>query len=159
MSLATDLLEGIVVESRTKSLTGPLFYSDKTYPDREEYFHAAIHCDLSLNALATYHVIGIAVGITRMALAVIHTIGHSFAALVTFDKGHCFHVAKGACEFLRGFIESIPFVGRKFATWYYEHGMWWMIKIYNPNAPDSLDLHTNHWSYLKQRRPTAYVVA
>jgi hypothetical protein len=94
-----------------------------------------------------------------MALAVIHSIGHLFAAILTLDKGHCYHAGKGGCEFLRGAIEATPFLGRRFANTYYENGLWWMLKIYNPNRPDSLDRHTGKWSHLKEVRPGGYIVA
>ena len=103
--------------------------------------------------------IGIAAGITRMVLSVIHIIGHLLMACITWDKGHCYHAAKGGCEFLRGLIESIPFAGRAFARIYFNHGIWWMIKIYNPDEPDSLDTQTNEWAELKQNRPTGYIIA
>ena len=157
MSSVSDLLKGVVVETRTQSLTGPLFYSDTTFPGADEF--VTIHFQHPLNELSTWYVVGIAAGVARMGLATIHMLGHSFAALVTFDKGHCYHVAKGACEFLRGSIEAIPVIGRLFARIYYNDGLWWMIKIYNPDAPDSLDLHASRWSHFKQARPTGYVTA
>ena len=148
---------GVVVETKTQSWTGPLFYSDKAYPELQ--FHTPVTGQPLLNLWANTPVLGIAAGVTRMALSVIHTIGHLFAALVTWDKGHLFHAAKGGCEFLRGFIESIPVAGRLFANVYGETGLWWIIKIYNPDHPDSLDLHTGLWAGLKQNRPTGYVHA
>lgn len=166
MPSVSDVLRGVVVESRTKSWTGDLFYSDKSFPrervrnedcDPHEVATIVIHLP-GLNDLSRVPVIGIAAGVTRMALAVIHTLGHTFAALVTFDKGHCYHAAKGACEFLRGSIEAIPFAGRAFSE-SYKDGLWWILKIYNPDAPDSLDLHAGRWSYFKQSRPSAYVMA
>lgn len=165
MGLVSNLLGGVVVESRTKSWTGNLFYSDRTFKnnrvmDERDDVASRIEFDLQspLNELSKVPVIGIATGVSRMALAVIHTIGHTLAALVTFDKGHCYHAAKGACEFLRGSIEAIPFAGRAFSE-SYKDGLWWILKIYNPDAPDSLDLHTGRWSYFKQSRPSAYVMA
>lgn len=159
----SDLLSGAVVETKAKSLTGPLFYSDKIIysEDRDDGNWQPQYCRQQsvLNELSRVWVVGIAAGVIRMALAIIHTTGHLFAALFTFDKGHLFHAAKGGCEFLRGFIESIPVIGRKFAQYYVNDGMWWMIKIYNPNKPDGLDLHANRWQEFKQLRPTGYVVA
>jgi len=157
MSSVSDLLKGIVVESRTQSWTGPLFYGDKTYLGEHEF--VTMHLQHPLNELSTWYVVGIAAGVTRMGLAAIHMVGHSFAALVTFDKGHCYHIAKGACEFLRGFIEAVPVAGRIFARSYYEDGFWWIIKIYNPDAPDSLDRHNGCWNRFRQMRPTGYVTA
>jgi hypothetical protein len=155
MTSFVDLARGIVVETNTRSWTGPLFYSDKAYSE-EPSFYFTQH---PLNEGAKIPVIGIAAGITRMALATIHTLGHLFVAVVKLDKGHLYHAAKGGCEFLRGFIEAIPFAGRSFARYYYEHGYWWIIKIYNPDFPDSLDRHENLWSGLKKGRPTGYVMA
>ncbi|NGX60531.1 MAG: hypothetical protein KR126chlam3_01707 [Chlamydiae bacterium] len=148
-----DLCKGIVVETRTQSWTGPYFYSDKEHTGID-YYNGPL-----LNELSRVFIIGIAAGITRMALAVIHCVGHLFMAVVTLSKGHSFHVAKGGCEFLRGLIEAIPFAGRKFANLYFEHGEWWIIKIYNPDDPDSLDRYADHWKGLRKNRPTAYVQA
>ncbi len=172
MPSVSDLLGGVVVESRTKSWTGDhLIYSDKTYNDGVPGF-TAMHFQPLLNEFARIYVIGIAAGVTRMALSTIHTVGHLFAGVVTFDKGHLWHAAKGGCEFSRGFIESIPIAGRIFAIKYYDSGLWWIIKIYNPDAPDSLDRHThtgcwspsledytNCWSQFKKSRPSAYIIA
>ncbi len=111
-----------------------------------------------LNGLVCLPFIGIVAGITRVALGIIHTTGHLFAALVTLKKGHLAHAAKGACETLRGIIESIPIVGRIFSHTNFifdpikvhsgisfEHS-WWMIKIYNPQKPDGLDEIMGYWS-------------
>ncbi len=152
-----DLLRGIVVETKTQSWTGGLINSDRACP--EERHDTAFPNKNHMNEWASIPVLGIAAGITRMALSVIHTIGHLFAALVTWDKGHLFHAAKGGCEFLRGFIESIPIAGRLFVNHYDEGGLWWIIKIYNPDHPDSLDRFTDHWAGLKQLRPSGYVLA
>jgi hypothetical protein len=159
MTSVSDLLRGVVVESTTKSWTGPLFYSDKTIPEPDNNVTIRYTGQHPLNELARIPVIGIAAGVTRMALSVIHTIGHLFAALVTCNKGHLFHGAKGACEFLRGFIEAIPIAGRVFANSYYTEGYWWILKIYNPDAPDSLDRDQGGWLDFRQARPTAYVTA
>ncbi len=149
----TDLLQGIVIETTTrKSWTGDLIYSDRRH-DQDGI------PTYGLNELATQPIIGRAGGILRMALSVIHSLGHLFMALVTWNKGHCVHAAKGACEFLRGLIEAIPFLGTKFAREYGAAGEWWIIKIYNPQAPDSLDHYTNFWRSLRENRPTAYIVA
>lgn len=150
MRLLHDLTRGIVVETTTETWTGKLFYSDRIV--YENYFPN----QSTLNELTTIIVIGIAAGIARMALAIIHSIGHLFAALITWNKGHLIHAAKGGCEFLRGFIEAIPFLGRVFSLYYNSKGYWWMIKIYNPNHPDSLDKWTDNWKTLKENRPTGY---
>lgn len=154
MQLINDLMQGIVVETNVPALMGSWFYSDRMYDPTP----TSIEIQTPLNKLSTVKIIGIAAGITRMALAVIHSIGHLFAALITFKKGHAWHAAKGACEFLRGFIEAIPFIGRRFANFYYREGDWWIIKIYNPEKPDTLDEYADNWSSLKTNRPTAYFV-
>lgn len=157
MISVVDILQGVVVETRTTSLTGPLFYSDRKHEYYE--YNTFSYPQSFLNSLSTIPVIGMLAGITRMVLAVIHTVGHLFAALITINKGHCYHALKGGCEFLRGFIEAIPLLGRKFAQDYCRSGQWWIIKIYNPDAPDSLDEYANFWNNLKQNRPSGYVVA
>lgn len=154
----SNLLQGIVVETKTKSWTGPYFYSDKIHWEHE-IGHSAIESQPQLNELAKTSVIGIAAGAIRMILAIIHNTGHLLAAVVTFDKGHLVHIGKGSCEFLRGLIEAIPFAGRKFAREYNVSGEWWIIKIYNPDSPDSLDHYADNWRTLRQNRPDAYVVA
>ena len=155
MGIFGDLLQGVVIETRVRSWTGQYFYSDAIHHDYKKD-PTSIIVEPLLNKLAGMNVIGIAAGLSRMALAVIHSIGHLFAALLTFKMGHVVHVAKGACEFLRGFIEAIPFIGRKFAEVYYCHGEWWIIKIYNPDTPDTLDDFARKWGCFKQNRPSAY---
>ncbi len=132
-------------------------YSDRSY----EKYQAPVACSTQplLNDMSKISVVGIFAGITRVALAAIHTVGHLFAALFTFNQGHLYHAAKGGCEMLKGTIEAIPFVGRKFARAYTEHGLWWIIKIYNPENPDSLDLNQGLWKNFKQERPNGYVFA
>lgn len=155
-----DLLSGIVIETRTKSWLGPYFYSDQIYDTRDIDDPSRTWADgyqSPLNELSRVSVIGIAAGIARMALAVIHTLGHLLAAPLTLNFGHFYHAAKGGAEFLRGAIEAIPFVGRWFAGWFVVNGRWWMIKIYNPESPDSLDRASNLWRSLKELRPTGYV--
>lgn len=154
MELAFNLLQGVVVETSTGSWSGYLLYSDPSY--RED---GSVKTQPFLNKMATKNVIGIAAGIFRMALAIIHCVGHLFAALVTFNKGHLFHVGKGGCEFLKGFTEAIPYIGRAFANIYYDNGvLWWMIKIYNPECPDAIDKKTCEWKSFKKYRPSAYFV-
>lgn len=163
MVSCSDLLQGIVVETKTQAgLTGAFLYSDRYYRSedpRNDHVTVVLAPGDILNCLSKIPLIGIAAGLTRMALAVIHSLGHLFAALITFDKGHCVHAAKGGCEFLRGFIEAIPGLGRNFATYYVENGEWWIMKIYNPDMPDTLDRHAGYWVHLKQSRPNAYVIA
>ncbi len=143
------LLHGMVIETDVESFTGKYLYSDFATGRGEK--------DSTLNSLAKIPFVGIAAGIARVALGILHTIGHLFAALFTLQKGHLFHAAKGACEILRGVIESTPIVGRIFANSYNSVSItftdfddegdrsWWMIKIYNPNKPDGLDLWMNDW--------------
>lgn len=154
MEVAFNLLQGIVAETSTGSWSGYLLYSDPFYRE-----NGSIKTQPFLNKMATKNVIGIAVGIFRMALAIIHAVGHLFVALVTFNKGHVFHAAKGGCEFLKGFIEAIPFIGRAFAHIYYDNGvLWWMIKIYNPEQPDAVDKMRHEWESFREYRPSAYFV-
>ncbi len=161
MSLILELTRGIVVQTDTTSLLGPLFYSDRTY----EMFENSLTGEREeahplLNQLSRVSVLGRGAGIIRMVLAVIHSVGHLIAALITFNKGHCFHAAKGGCEFLRGLIESIPFLGYNFADEYCTDGLWWMIKIYNPERPDGLDIAQGKWVHFKEARgPGAYIIA
>jgi len=143
------LLHGMVFETNVKSFTGPLLYSDRVChydPDKCK--------NPPLNIAAEVPLIGIAAGVSRTALSVIHTIGHLSAALFTFKKGHLFHAAKGCCEGIRGVIETMPIIGRIFANLYNLDTMqynlrpsrcWWMIKIYNPEKPDSMDRMENNW--------------
>ena len=173
----SHLLNGIVVETNAESLTGSVLYSDvrhtKLYPnvyygrhessDRVGFYHSGLyHLAPSppyLNKVAQIPVIGIVAGITRVALGALHTLGHLFAALITQNKGHLWHAAKGGCEMIRGLIEAIPLVGRIFANTYgipcsldYLFSLtdnrfcWWMIKMYNPEKPDALDSFVNNWN-------------
>ena len=141
------LFHGMVLETTAESWTGPYLYSDFATGNGEK--------DTALNTLVKIPFIGILGGIMRMALGIIHTLGHLFAFVFTQDKGHLFHAAKGLCEMLRGGIEAIPVIGRIFANFYssrpiydpLNHGArsWWMIKIYNPQQPDGLDQWMNNW--------------
>jgi hypothetical protein len=140
------LLHGMVWETRVGSITGDYLYSDFATGRAEK--------DTTLNTLVKIPFLGIVAGVARVALALIHTVGHFLAALLTRKKGHLFHVAKGVCEALRGVIESIPGMGRVFTNFYSSAGpydyegarSWWMIKIYNPERPDGLDAWMNHWA-------------
>lgn len=137
------LLHGMVWETNVESFTGKYLYSDFAIGKAKK--------DTALNNLVQIPLIGIAAGITRVALGLIHTVGHLLGALFTFKKGHLFHASKGACEILRGIIETIPVIGRLFANQYNssEDGnarSWWMIKIYNPKKPDGLDKWMDNWS-------------
>ncbi len=149
-----DLLLGIVVQTKARTLLGRCFYSDKDHYDGN-----SIPPEHVLNRLAKVSLIGIAAGVIRAALATIHIVGHLFAAILNIDKGHLFHAAKGVCELLKGVIEATPFVGRKFAEWYSKEGEWWGIKIYNPDSPDSLDEFAKQWNAFRESRPSGYIVA
>lgn len=140
------LLHGMVWETDVESETGKGLYSDFATGNGEK--------DTQLNQLVRIPFIGIVAGLARIALGIIHTVGHLVGALLTFKKGHLFHAAKGSCEILRGVIETIPVIGRIFAYSFsstaefdFGHGgrSWWMIKIYNPQKPDGLDQFMNWW--------------
>ena len=145
------LLHGIVVETTVPSPTGNILYSDYATVNGQK--------DSLLNKCAKIPFVGIVAGIARMALGILHTLGHLFAALVTLNKGHLYHAAKGACEILRGGIEALPIIGRIFANTYNSQGTpweedgvrsWWMIKIYNPEKPDGLDKWMRNWACFPQ---------
>lgn len=160
-NIAIGLLHGMVLETNVESITGKYLYSDFATGKAQK--------DTTLNNLVKFPLIGIAAGVGRVALGIIHTVGHLLAALVTLNKGHLYHAAKGMCEILRGTIETIPFVGRYFAFTYnytpdpdfddFRFGpegtrSWWMIKIYNPEKPDGLDKWMDNWSHF----PKCYYV-
>jgi len=147
VNFTTGLMHGMVWETNVESFTGKYLYSDFATGKAEK--------DTTLNTLVKIPFVGIVAGVARVALGLIHSIGHLLAALVTFKKGHLFHASKGVCEILRGVIESIPLIGRIFANSYnsaplcdFEEGgrSWWMIKIYNPDKPDGLDQWMDNWS-------------
>ncbi|KAF3361460.1 hypothetical protein PHSC3_001834 [Chlamydiales bacterium STE3] len=146
-NITLGLLHGMVMETKVESFTGKYLYSDFATGKAEK--------DTTLNTLTKVPFIGIVAGIARVALGIIHTVGHLLGALFTFDKGHLFHASKGMCEILRGFIETLPIIGRIFANScnsapINDCGMgdrsWWMIKIYNPEKPDGLDQWMDNWS-------------
>lgn len=152
MQCISGLFNGVVVETRTESWTGPYLYSD--YASSNAAWDSDAHKDTTLNNIVRIPVLGILGGIIRMALSIIHTIGHLVAAVVTGDKGHLYHAAKGGCEFIRGAIETLPGIGRIFAFTYdnpyacnspYPTRSWWIIKIYNPEKPDGVDEVAGHW--------------
>lgn len=147
-----DIFSGIVVETTTESWSGKYCYSDVCFSQAKNYYQHP------LNELSRFFVIGMVAGVMRVAIAVFHILNHLFAALRTFDKGHLVHVAKGGCEVLRGLIEAIPVIGRLFAHAYCNGWNWWIIKIYNPNQPDSLDEYQSLWKHFKNDYPTAYCV-
>lgn len=159
-NILVGLLHGMVLETTTESWTGEYLYSDfaTCYGTAEK--------NSALNTCAKIPFLGIVAGICRVALGIIHTLAHLLAALITQDKGHLFHAAKGCCEILRGLIEALPIIGRIFANLYNSTPLWdpngrgtrcwWMIKIYNPGQPDGLDIWMDHW---KTFPPVFYIKA
>lgn len=160
MITISGLLNGIVVETDIGSFTGKYLYSD--YIQGPKYGHRVgvkqeyYNKDSALNKLAKIPVLGVAAGVARIALGIIHAIGHLIAALITLQNGHLYHACKGLCEILRGSIESIPVIGNLFAIKYHDIPScqcgccspcysWWMIKIYNPQIPDDLDKYISDW--------------
>lgn len=153
--------DGFVAETKVKSLLGPALYSDCSVGQPDNLMDASFKTehDTFLNKVSRTFIAGILGGIARLAIGIIHTIGHLFAAIFTRQKGHLFHAAKGASEMLRGLIEAIPVGGRIFASVYNPSGCgrntvdpdvekgrtWWIIKIHNPLAPDNFDRYMNNW--------------
>lgn len=158
-NIVMGLLNGMVVETTAESWTGEYLYSDYAT------LYGAAEKDSFLNKWAKIPMLGIFVGITRIALGIIHTIGHLISYLYTQNRGHLFHAAKGCCEILRGFIEATPLIGRVFANLYNPNILlvewdpadgngarsWWMLKIYNPDKPDGLDKWMGNWKNFPQR--------
>lgn len=139
---------GIVVESNTKSWTGPYLYSDYAV------LGGVIRKNTKLNELVKNPVLGNFAGIARIALGIIHTIGHLFAFLFSFNRGHLFHSLKGICEIVRGVIETIPIVGQLFSYRLmpeFDGSSWWLIKIYNPMNLDGLDIVRHYWLAIPDR--------
>lgn len=112
------MFEPSVSSSDVNSFTGKYLYSDFVTGGEKENI---------LNSWAKIPVIGIAVCVAKVALGIIHTFGHLFAALFTLKKGHLFHASKGACETLKATIGALPIVGRIF------------VNCYNPNNLSSGD--------------------
>jgi hypothetical protein len=151
------LLVGVVVENRTPSCTGSYLYSDFVRKD------GIIQKNSLLNNLSQIPFVGILAGIARIALGIIHTLGHLLTYLIEQDRGHLYHAAKGGCEILRGGIEAIPLIGRIFA-WAFmapfkDIRCWWMLKMYNPDSPDGLDCYMEKWDHWKRDNPQLYVKA
>lgn len=149
-----------IFKTSCQSLTGQILYSD-TYAivpaaarDQDDDTSVKFYRPF-LNEWAGIPFIGNLAGVVRCALAIIHMIGHIFAALIFWDAGHLGHAFKGGTEFLRGTIEATPIAGRLF-VWFYDApgyerfiSMPWaepqhrwsffIIKIYNPQHPDRID--------------------
>jgi hypothetical protein len=150
----THALSRYIVETDVNSWTGPYLYSDFAYQQNQQNVPSVV-MDSTLNKWARQPIIGIIAGIARMALAIIHTIGHLLAAGVTLQQGHLYHALKGCCEFLRGVIEATPIVGRVFSHYYSSipangnaERSWWIMKIFNPQHPDALDQIMHAWAGL-----------
>lgn len=152
------LLLGVVVESKTpEGWTGEYLYSDFAIQN------GLVQKNSLLNNLSQIPFIGILAGLGRIALGIIHSVGHLLAYFGNMDKGHIYHAAKGGCEILRGSLEAIPILGRIF-SWLYMAPLsngrcWWMIKMYNPSSPDGLDRFMGNWTGWKSRVPQLYINA
>lgn len=147
------------VTTKTESITGKYLYSD-TYAEIPKVLSDTwwVRYERSfLNACAAIPFIGPLAGAARCALAIIHIIGHLFAALIFWDSGHLVHALKGCAEWLRGGIEIMPVLGRLF-VWLYdapgyerfpcfrmpyghpvERWSFFLIKIHHPDKPDKID--------------------
>jgi hypothetical protein len=137
-------------ETGCESLTGKILYSDSY---AEKSYEEPIEIMPLLNTCAAVPFLGIIVGVARIALAILHIIGHLLATAIFSDRGHLFHAAKGGAELLRGIIEALPIVGRLF-VWYHDTRIrtcfafssrtisysCFIVKIYNPENPDPIDL-------------------
>ncbi len=156
----SDLLKGIVIETKLSSWSGKILYSDTVHHAEHYEDHSLMVQYSDLDYIASVPIVGVAAGITRVALAVLHMLNHTLALIFTFDSRHCIHLAKGGCEFLKGLIQSIPIAGHLFTrSWMKNNGEWWIMKIYNPDEPDTLDKHAILWQTLKRTRPSAYIIA
>ncbi len=151
------LLNGIVVESRISSRTGQYLYSGHAVDG-----DGNITQNTFLNNLAYVPVLGILAGVARIALGIIHVLGHLVAALFTLNgKGHLYHAAKGGCEIIRGLIEALPIIGNIVSCIHggcgqSDRSSWWMIKMYNPDHPDGVDRSTGCYVDFKRMYPGSY---
>lgn len=145
-------------QCRTESFTGRLLYSDY-YAEVES--HDSVGRITFLSRIATIPFLGIAAGVMRVALAMLHGIIHSCKMIFSHGrrKDHLVHVIKGAAEALRGVFEAVPIVGRLFAIWMTPIGTlssflcygcpgcrgWkrsysvFLIKLYHPEKLDEID--------------------
>lgn len=147
-----------VVATDVESWTGPYLYGDcATVINRVGLLE---HQTNSLNKLSRIPLVGIIASIGRVVLAVLHIIGHAFLALVTQNKGHLYHAAKGMVEIKSGLLDAVPILGRLRAYVAYHDGShfsptshWDCIKIYNPNNPDLVDIENGLWN-----RPSPHLV-
>jgi hypothetical protein len=149
---------GLIFETKCLSFTGYFIYSD-TYavvPSKQKTDAPTEMMIPVLNQWAAIPILGILAGITRVALAAIHILGHLLATLVYRNKGHLMHAAKGVAELLRGAIEAVPFLGRGFVWLFDAPGInrfrayrknneplvcfaFFLIKIRNPRHLDYVD--------------------
>jgi len=109
-------------ETKVTSCTGKWLYSDcfVQVGQTRQGLDSTIDETPLLNKIERWGFFG---GLARMILAIIHTIGHTLALVFNAIKGerkkcegHYYHIQKGGLEFVRGFITSIPIVGR-IAAW------------------------------------------
>lgn len=151
------LFDMLFLKSRRESLTGKLLYSDTyiQFPKADSQEKMKMQMPL-LNKLAAMPFIGHFSGIFRSLFAVVHIAVHLVLALFYWEREHLAHVVKGCAEFVRGIIETLPFVGRLFA-WTYgppafplkflnskrakseEEARCFLVKITNPDKLDKLD--------------------
>src|SRR5260221_12413597 len=109
-----------ILTTTCTSFTGNILYSDCFVILPEVLSDDPIKGDVPfLNQWAGIIFIGDLAGVTRCALAIIHIIGHTFAAAIFWDSGHLYHVLKGSAEFLQCFIEMILMAGRSFVCLLY----------------------------------------
>ncbi len=146
---------GFVVATDVESFTGPYLYSDYAFYISASTTQGREQTTI-LNEISKAPFIGILAAITRIALAIVHIIVHSIQGLVSQEKGHFYHAAKGVCEIYRGLIDAIPIFGRIYSVCKYSsisgdtdnRGIldhWTIMKIYNPNKPDLVDEVNNFW--------------
>lgn len=138
----------MILRTNCDAWTGNIIYSDSSFYTGDHWGEISEERRPALNHLAAVPVVGILAGGIRIALAIIHILGHSLAALVLWDRGHLPHVIKGGAELVRGVIEVIPVIGRLF-SWVYDaqepwighncgmHNEWqhtfFLVKIYVPS--------------------------
>jgi hypothetical protein len=148
------------VASSCNSWTGKYLYSDSIVQMNCECGLTNPYDDTgvsSLNKLVRTPIVGRLAGISRIALAIIHIIGHTLAGIITQNRDHFIHVAKGCLELVRAAIESTPILGLIFSIKYdghfeffpshgsrsvyfddfhtcnsEEHVRFWIMKIYHP---------------------------
>jgi hypothetical protein len=161
----------MILTTRSESWTGKILYSD-AYAEIPANDYDALDPSNDerpvLNQLAAVPILGYLAAVARIALSLIHIMGHTFAACVFRDRGHFCHVAKGGAELLRGIVEILPVFGRIF-SWAYDakqpschrcdaQGVkkisCFLIKIRNPDKLDKIDHVLNsRQSSIKSQTP------